>query len=284
LSTFVASLVLISALAHAGWNAMLKGKRGEPLSATAGLAAVWVLMGIPLVFVFPTPAPEAWPHLSASTAVHLVYLALLVAAYERGDLSLVYPIARGLPPAIVGAAAWIFVGEALTPLGVGGLVLVTGGVLFIGWDAVVGRAGTRRRASVILAVATAICIATYTVIDGVGVRASESPFGYVVWLFLGEGAGFLLYALARGGRPIVETVWSRKKVALIAGVLSAGGYAVALWAMAQAPIALVAALRETSVVFAAILGTALLGEPFGRRRIIAAALVAVGVIAIRLGS
>jgi drug/metabolite transporter (DMT)-like permease len=283
-TTLVAALVLLTALTHAGWNALLKGKRGEPLSSMAGLAIVWALVGAPLVFVVPAPSAASYPHLVGSTFIHLVYLALLVAAYERGDLSVVYPIARGLPPVIVAVAAWFLVDEALGRLALGGLVLVTAGVLFLGWDSVTGKIGTRHRVSVGLAFATACCIASYTVIDGMGVRASDAPAGYVVWLFVAEGATFAIYAIARGGRPLLAEVSARKTVALVAGVLSAGAYAVVLWAMTRAPIALVAALRETSVIFAAVIGTAMLGEPFGRKRVIAAASVAAGIVAIKLGA
>jgi drug/metabolite transporter (DMT)-like permease len=282
MTTFVAALVLVSALAHAAWNAMLKGRQSEPLSATAGLAVVWVVGGLPFALWFPAPSVASWPHLGASIAIHLGYLALLVAAYEKGDLSVVYPIARGLPPVLVAGAAWLVVGERLSPSGLVGLTLVASGVFYLGFDAVSGQSGTRRRASVALALVTALFIAGYTMVDGVGVRLSDSPFGYVMWLMTGEGALFALYAFARGGRPLAARVWAGRRAAIVAGVLSAGGYAVALWAMNQAPIALVAALRETSVVFAAVLGTLVLGEPFGRRRIIAAALVAAGIAAIRM--
>ncbi len=284
MTTFALALVLLAALTHAGWNAMLKGKRGEPLTSMAGLAIVWALVGAPLLFLVPAPSPASWPHLAASTVIHLVYLALLVAAYERGDLSVVYPIARGLPPVLVAGVAWLVVGEALGPLALGGLLMVTAGVLFLGWDSITGRVGTRHRVSVGLAFATACCIGGYTSIDGIGVRVSGATSGYVVWLFVAEGATFAIYALWRGGRPLLREVRARALPSLIAGVLSAGAYAVVLWAMTHAPIALIAAVRETSVIFAALIGTVLLGEPFGRRRVLAAASVAAGIVAIKLGS
>lgn len=285
MTTLVAALVLASAVMHASWNALLKGREGDPLAASAGLSLVWALVGLPLLFVV-APVPEAaWPHLGLSVVAHLVYFALLVTAYRGADLSTVYPIARGLPPLFVVVGAWALVGETPTLLGALGVLCIGGGVVSVGL-------ATRRRdddddrrvtRSIGLAVATAVFIAGYTLIDGVGVRVAGGVVSYLVWLTAIQGTLFALGALAIGGRPLAREVWQRRGTALLTGVLSAGGYAVALWAMVRAPIALVAALRETAVLFAAIIGFFVLREPFGRRRIVAAAVVAAGAVLVRLG-
>lgn len=240
---------------------------------------------MPLLFV-TEPLPEAvWPHLSASVVIHLVYFALLVTAYRGADLSIVYPIARGLPPLFVVVGAWAVLGEVPPLLGALGVVAIAGGVITVGLATKKRDAKADRRVSrsIALAVATAVFIGGYTLIDGIGVREAGGMVSYLVWLTAIQGALFAIGALAIGGRPLAREVWQRKGIALTTGVLSAGGYAVALWAMERAPLALVAALRETGVLFAAIIGFAFLKEPFGRRRIAAAAVVATGAVLVWLG-
>lgn len=283
----VVTLLLVAALAHASWNAMLKGRRGEPLAASAGLCLTWVVGGLPFAAFVEPPAPAAYPFLAASVGLHVVYFALLVAAYRHGDLSVVYPIARGIPPLLVAVGGWVVAGEGASWVSGLGIGLVTVGVLGLGLrraPADKSESAQPSRRSVGLALATALLIAGYTVVDGLGVRASGHAAGYVVWLMTAHGAVFGLSALAIGGRALRAEVWARRQVAVVAGVLSAGGYAVALWAMTHAPLAYVAALRETSVVFAALIGARFLGEPLGRVRLIAAAVVASGVVAIELGT
>lgn len=278
MTTLVAALVLASALVHASWNAMIKGRRGDPLAASTALSIAWVVIGTPLLFALPPPPEGAWPLLAASIAVHVTYFALLNLAYREGDLSFVYTIARGVPPLLVAAGALVVANETPSPLGAVGVVLVAAGVLVLGWSS-----SSHRRRVVVLALATAACIATYTLLDGLGARAARDPIPYMVWLSTIQGALFAAGALAVGGGDLAREVRARWKVGLLTGVLSAAGYTVALWAMTEAPIALVAALRETAVLFGALLGTLFLREPFDRRRIVAAIVVAAGTIAIRLG-
>lgn len=288
MTPLVVALVLGSALAHAGWNAVLKGKTGDPLAVSTGLSLAWVVFGAPLLFVVEPPAMAAWPYLAASQVAHLAYFALLNAAYREADLSLVYPIARGTPPLIVACGSWLLVGEAASPVGVVGVILVALGVLALGLGSRAPASPTApersRTKGLALAFGTAALIASYTLIDGVGVRASGAPIGYAVWLSVIQGALFAAGALGIGGAPLRREVWKRKGEGALVGVLSFGGYAVVLWAMTTSPIAFIAALRETSVVFAAILGALFLEEPFGRRRVAAAVVVAAGVIAIQAGA
>ena len=279
-TTQLAALVLASALLHASWNAMIKGKTGDPLAASTGLAIAWALLGAPAVFFVPAPSQEAWPFLVTSVIVHVVYFGLLVAAYREGDLSFVYTIVRGIPPALVALFAFIAAGESPSLLGLAGIALIASGVLALGGGSPFG---ARSRRATWLALATALTVATYTVLDGLGARASGEPIGYLLWLTTTQGALFAGIALAVHGRTLIAEVRERWMLGLMTGVLSAAGYGIVIWAMTEAPIALVAALRETSVLFAAVLGALLLREPFGRRRIAAALLVAAGAALVRFG-
>lgn len=279
-TTLVAALVLASALLHASWNAMIKGKTGDPLAASTGLAIAWALLGAPLVYFVPAPSSEAWPFLGASVLVHVVYFGLLVAAYREGDLSFVYTIVRGVPPALVAMIAFVAADEMPSLLGLAGVALIASGVLAIGGGSPLA---ARSRRATWLALATAVTVATYTVLDGLGARASGQPIGYLIWLTTAQGALFSVIALAVRGKPLAAEVRARWALGLLTGVLSAAGYGIVIWAMTEAPIALVAALRETSVLFAALLGALLLREPFGRRRVAAAFLVAAGAALVRFG-
>lgn len=279
-TTQLAALVLASALLHASWNAMIKGKTGDPLAASTGLAIAWALLGAPAVFFVPAPSSEAWPFLMTSVIVHVVYFGLLVAAYREGDLSFVYTIVRGIPPALVALFAFVAAEEIPSLLGLAGVALIASGVLALGGGSPLA---VRSRRATWLALATALTVATYTVLDGLGARASGEPFGYLLWLTTAQGALFAGIALAVHGRTLIAEVRERWMLGLLTGVLSAAGYGIVIWAMTEAPIALVAALRETSVLFAAVLGALLLREPFGGRRIAAALLVAAGAALVRFG-
>lgn len=257
---------------------MIKGKSGDPLAASTALSIAWAVLGVPLLFLVPPPPPDAWPMLGASIAVHVTYFALLNLAYREGDLSFVYTIVRGVPPLLVAVGAAAVVGETPSALGAAGIALVAAGVLLLG-----GSSSTQPRQVVALALATAVCIASYTLLDGLGARAARDPVAYMIWLSAIQGALFAGGSLAMGRGRLAREVRARWKLGVLTAALSAGGYTVALWAMTRAPIALVAALRETAVLFAAVLGALVLREPFGRRRIVAAVLVAAGTIAIRLG-
>jgi drug/metabolite transporter (DMT)-like permease len=287
MTSVVAFLVLASAALHASWNALVKGRSGDPLAASVGLSLGWLVLGAPWLLVVPLPAAVAVGPLVGSIAVHLVYFSLLVAAYRAGDLSFVYTLARGVPPMLVAGGAWVVVGERPSVLGLAGIVAIGAGVLALYHHAGDARSGAeavpRRRRTTLLALATAACIAVYTLIDGVGSRASGNAISYWLWLTVGQGLCFSVGGLAVGGRNVAREALVRWRTAVVAAVLSAAGYGVALWAMTQAPIALVAALRETSVLFAAILGAIALREPFGPRRIAAAALVAAGAVCVRFG-
>jgi drug/metabolite transporter (DMT)-like permease len=270
--------VLGAALAHATWNAMIKSSRDILLDMTlitflaGGVAA-------PLLLFVAAPAPASWPYIAASVASHIGYYIALVGAYRAGDLSHGYPIMRGVAPLIVSACALAWLGEAPSTMEWVGVLLICGGVLSLG---LAGFHWRDSRVSTLWALTNAVIIATYTLIDAAGVRASGSPAGYVLWLFVLDAIPFPLMVLAAKKRELVvyvRTYWLR---GLVGGALSSGAYGVALWAMTRAPVAAVAALRETSVIFAALIGAWLLKEGHIARRLAGAATVAAGVIALKI--
>jgi drug/metabolite transporter (DMT)-like permease len=270
--------VLGAAAAHAAWNAMVKSSRDVLLDLTlvtflAGVAAA------PLLFFVAPPAREAWPYIAASVATHIGYYVALVGAYRAGDLSHGYPIMRGLAPLIVSVCALAWLQEAPTPMEWLGVLLICGGVLSLG---LVGFHWSESRVSTRWALANAVIIAVYTLIDATGVRLSGSPAGYVLWLFVLDALPFPLLVLVLKRNQLVSYAaqfWLR---GLVGGVLSSVAYGVALWAMTRAPVAAVAALRETSVIFAALIGAWLLREGHIARRVVGAVTVAAGVIALKI--
>jgi drug/metabolite transporter (DMT)-like permease len=269
--------VLGAALAHATWNAMIKSSR-DVLLDLALLTLLAGLAALPFLPFVKMPEAAAWPYIFASVFIHIAYYFALVGAYRAGDLSHGYPIMRGVAPLIVSVCALAWLGEAPQPGVWLGVLLICGGVLSLGLASFHWRTS---RTTTAWALANALIIALYTLVDATGVRRSESPVGYVLWLFVLDSLPFpLLVFLMRKNQAVSYAMqhWQR---GLLGGVLSAGAYGVALWAMTRAPVAAVAALRETSVIFAALIGAWLLREGHIARRLAGAATVAAGVIALK---
>lgn len=278
LSFGVTLAVLAAALAHATWNAMIKSSSDILLDMTmvvfyAGLVTV------PLLFFVDAPAPEVWPYIAASMAIHMGYYIALIGAYRAGDLSHGYPLMRGLAPLIVSLSAVFWLGELPRPLVWVGVLLICGGVLSLGLAGFSWRAS---RVSTSWALANAVIIAAYTLVDAAGVRAAGTPMTYVIWLFALDALPFPLVIFFLKRRELLgyaRQFWLR---GLFSGALSAAAYGVVLWAMTRAPVAAVAALRETSVIFAALIGAWLLKEGHIAHRVVGAATVAAGVIALKI--
>jgi len=270
--------VLGAALAHATWNAMLKSSRDVLFDMTLVVFAAG-LVTAPFVLVVELPAPAAWPYIVASMLLHIAYYVALVGAYRAGDLSHGYPIMRGIAPLIVSLCALAWLGEAPTPSVWLGVLLICGGVLSLGF---VGFHWRQSRVALGWALANACIIASYTLVDAAGVRLAGRAESYVVWLFTLDALPFtLLIFLWKKDQLMVyaRRFWLR---GLAGGALSAAAYGIVLWAMTRAPVAAVAALRETSVIFAALIGAWLLKEGHLARRIAGAATVAAGVIALKI--
>lgn len=275
------SVVLLAAVLHASWNALVKSG-GDPFLRLAIVNLTQSLVVLPLVPFVGVPALEAWPWLLASVAAHMAYYFLLAGGYRVGDLSHVYPIARGVAPPLVALGALAVAGEVLSPLGMLAVILVCLGIWIVaGRQSAMDTLG--RKQPLLLALGCGVAIAAYTVADGMGGRASGDVLAYVVWLFLLDGWPFtLVVLLMRGPAAVRAALPAAWKPAVGGGVMSVVAYGLVIWAMSTAPMAYVSALRETSVLLAAAIGTLLLGEPFGRRRIFAASLVVAGVAIFQL--
>jgi drug/metabolite transporter (DMT)-like permease len=268
--------VLAAAVLHAGWNALLKGT-GDRLATVVLLDLTGVALAILALPLVPAPAPASRGLLALSVALHLGYELLLLLAYRAGDLSQVYPLARGTAPLLVAGYAGLVLGERLAPVQLLGLAGVCAGLLAL---VEVGRGPARPGAAVGPALATGVLIAAYTVADGLGVRRSGTVAGYVAWLFLLHGLPIPLVALAVRGRALTARLRGHLGVGVAAGALSVAAYGLVLWAQRRGSLAVVAALRETSVLVAALIGSLVFGERFGRRRVLAAALLAAGIVAL----
>jgi len=270
--------VLFGALLHASWNVMVKSSTDKSLD-TALINLLASFLAIPLVVWFGWPPPQAWPFIAASIVIHIGYYVALSGAYRHGDLGLTYPLMRGSAPLLVALSASFTLGETLSPLAWIGVLGICAGVLTLGLSP---HAFANPRA-VQFALVNAVIIATYTVVDALGVRAAGSAIQYVAMLFLFDGWPFALIVFARRNWAIGPYLRQRWLLCLGGGAASMGSYAVALWAMTQAPVATVAALRETSVLFAALLGVWFLKEVFTLRRVVGTCVIVLGVMALRLG-
>jgi drug/metabolite transporter (DMT)-like permease len=269
----VVAIVLCGAMMHAGWNALVKAGRDTALSAVlvnAG-AAVIALVALPWL---AQPARESWPYIAASVIAEVAYFSLLVAAYRRGDMSQAYPLMRGTAPLLVAIASGFIIGEHLSVAQWVGVALICGGVI--------GLVAEPTRRTSWFALANAVVIATYTLIDGIGVRHSGAPVAYTFWIFLLNGAALTIWALVARGGEAMRYARGQVGVALLGGAAATGSYGLALWAMTVAPIAAVAALRETSILFAAAISALVLRERVGAQRYIATGLIAAGAAVIRL--
>ena len=272
--------VLFAAACHAGWNALIKVGL-DPLSTTTLISigsGIVALIFVPFVGV---PAWAALPWLLASVVIHLVYFASLIESYRTGDLGQVYPIARGSAPLMTATATTLFVGETLSVVGWIGILALVVGVLLLSMRGGRKLAEIDRRA-IGFALFTALTICAYSVVDGIGARLSADPNAYTLWLFVGIAIVMLPYAIYRDGPdvvPAMQRFWWR---GFAGGALQLLSYGIAIWAMTVAPIAVVATLRETSVLFGAVIAVVVLKEPLRATRIAAACLIVCGLILIRL--
>jgi drug/metabolite transporter (DMT)-like permease len=270
--------VLCAALLHASWNAIIKIGE-DKMQGMVLLSIAHGVIGFMMVLVFPAPDPAAWGWLAASIAFHLIYKSCLTAAYVHGDLSRVYPIARSTAPVLVLLAGFLILPDEIASLQVAGVVLVSLGILQMARG--VFDLGESRQL-LPFALGAAFGTAGYSISDGMGARAAGDASGYVGWLFLGDAVLFTLWGFYRRGNAAVPRNPRFWALGLVAGAGSVGAYWIAVWAMTVAPIALVAALRETSVLFAVLIGLFFLKEQAERRKVWAALIIVAGVVLMRL--
>ena len=277
MSLWVFFALLAAAVLHAGWNALVRRDPDRSAAAIA-MAAGGAVVGIVLTPFLPPLKLAAVPYLLGSSAIHFAYYALIARAYRHGELSVAYPIMRGLAPLIVTIAAITFVEPASRNVLIGVVVVATG-IVSLGADGL-----RRQHRGVAAAVSNAFVIAAYTLVDGLGARASGAPATYVAWILFGGGVATVVGQYLIQGQAIIDGMTKRVPVALIGGAMGYGAYAVALWAMTIAPIGAVAAVRESSVLFATAIGAIFLHEKFGKLRWLAAALVVAGLVLVKTGS
>lgn len=284
LSWAVIFAVLCGALLHAGWNVMVKSG-GDKTLDVALLAALAGLAALPVLLVVGLPDAASWPWLAASLAIHVGYYLTLSEAYRHGDFGVAYPLMRGTAPCLVALGSGLALGERLSVAQWLGVGAVAAGVALVGLSR--ARDALAHRRALAFALANAAIIACYTVVDARGVRVSGNPLGYAMLHYVGGALPFpLLVWLRRGAAGRADLLaYARRRwpVGLLGGMASIGSYSIALWAMTVAPVAAVASLRESSVLFGAILGAWLLGERFGVRRMAGAAVIVAGVASLRLG-
>ncbi|WP_349985013.1 EamA family transporter [Stenotrophomonas sp. WHRI 8082] len=272
LSTFL--LVLVAAALHASWNAIVKRGPDKQLGTVVITASAALLSAVVLPFL-PLPDARSWPWLAASVALQVAYYALVARCYQQVDMSVAYPLMRGCAPILVAMAALVH-GEQLPLSAWSGIVLVSIGIL--------GMALGTHRAHWGLPLLTACMIATYTLVDAHGARLSGNALSYTLWLFLLSGLPLTMRALMQRRDALRAHVCAHWRLGLIGGIGTTTSYAIALWAMTQAPVAMVSALRETSILFALLISAFLLGERVPRGRWIAGGVIVAGVILLRVAS
>ena len=278
MSAQVLGIVLVAALLHALWNAAVKASVRQALPSTA----VFIGAGIVAAFVvpfLPVPALASWPFLLGSVAVHCAYSILLGRAYRVGEFSHAYPLMRGLPPLLTAALMAVFSDERASVTQQAGMFVLCCGILSLAFEG--GFGSFRRKQAAGWAALVAVTIGLYTTLDGFGGRLSGHPGAYVAWTCLLEAVCLGTWLVARQGPATMLLVLRRWPITLVGGATTLAAYAMVVWAMTQAPVALVAALRETSVVFAALLGVVVFKERLGPVRVLAIALVLAGIFLMR---
>ena len=284
LTSGVMAAVLGAAALHALWNSLVKSADDQFLtSAIVAIAAGAI--GLAAALVLPRPAHAALPFIVASSAIHIVYFLLLGRLYRSADLSVAYPIMRGLAPLIAAAIAFLSLGEAPGPIASLGIAALVAGVLMMGASGLAH--GRINRPTIIVALINSAVIAAYSVIDGQGARLAGAgvafAFAYNSWSHALAALAYLPVILCLRGRAAATAFGQNWRLGLVGGAAAYLSYAIVVWAMTRAPIAAVAALRETSVVFAAIIGIVALREPFHAHRAIAALVILAGIILLRIG-
>lgn len=276
----VISAVLAAAAMHAGWNAVVKVGL-DRFSSIVLLSLVQSGLALLLLPLTPLPAPAAWPWLMTSALLHTGYKIFLIHAYEHGDLSQVYPLARGTAPLIVAVVGAPLFGETITATTSLAVVSIGVGVIVMSLKGAKGLSSIPCRA-LGYALGTATFTACYTIVDALGARLSESASAFTMWMFVGDGIGMVMFAVATRGRRAFVALAPAWRGGLPAGAMSLACYWIAIWAFTVAPITLVAALRETSVVFAMLIAVLVLKEPAGPWRWTAASLILAGVVLVRI--
>jgi len=269
--------VLLAALCHATWNAVVKAG-DDRLAGLVSINLIGATAGLVMMPFVSPPDATGWMLLAVSVAVHLLYKFLLATAYGRGDLTQVYPVVRGVAPLTVWVIALLLLGERMALEEISGMVLICAGIFALAMQRV--RLVHASGRLLLIAVLTGMTIAVYTTIDGLGARHSTTPFSYAAWLFVLDGASFAAAVHYWRGPKLWATMRLSWQAGLISGLLAVGSYGIFIWALSLGAMGTVAALRETSVLFATLIGALVLRERLEPARVAAAALIATGIILI----
>ena len=268
---FIFILILVSALCHAVWSAIIKSSK-NPLSLMGITSVLEVTIFLPLTFTVPFPTLEVWYFLIATVIIHVIYRLNVIYSYRYGDLSYIYPISRGSSCLFVAIISILFLSSDISVAGFVGILIVCIGLFLISYS----KNLSFNFRGFALAISTAILITAYTLVDGVGVRLSENGFSYIYWLFTLNGIPLLIIGLiSKDGLRKRETYTFRSGIA--AGVFATSSYAIVVWSMQFIEIAYVSSIREISIVFATIIGMLFLFERNARSRIIPSILIVVGI-------
>ena len=271
--------MLVSAVLVALVGVLMK-RSDDKLVFRALLSVSSAVIVFPFIFIVPFPPDGAWPYLLAGAFAHFFYQVCYVGAFERGDMSLVYPIMRGVAPAITAIVAFVFLNEALTPTEVFGLCIVVAALIGFGWpDSTTNK---MEWTAIFMAVICGVFIALYSVIDAAGMRISQvildQAWTYIIWFFLLDMIGMSILALYKRQDEFLSSSLIQFRPAFVAGTLSLFSFSLALYAFTLAPVAKMSAMRETSVLFGAVFAALLLKERFGGRRIVLAAIMVFGLL------
>ena len=277
MSPLILSAVLFAALLHATWNAMIKVS-GDRLIIMGVTTATTSLLILPILFYLPLPEPESWPYLILSACVHTFYMLVLVRAYGLGDFAQVYPLSRGSAPLLTGTLGFLILNESMQSSELFGMLLIVVGIFGLALET---SAGVLRlsRPALFYSLLTGLCITTYSLVDGIGVRLSGNSLSFIVWMFFLDGFLVPLIAFTRRPRTVffntIKTVW---KTGLLVSLLSTTGYAIIVWAFSRERIAPVAVLRETSVLFAMLISVLIIKEAFSTLRVLIVSVILTGII------
>jgi drug/metabolite transporter (DMT)-like permease len=272
-------IVLLAALMHAAWNALIKSGDNKLLDTVILVTGAGVVSAA-ILPLLPAPAEASRPFLVVSVAIHCLYFYLVAVTYRSGDLSFAYPIMRGSAPLMTSVLAAAVVGEPIGSGGWLGILLLCGGILWLAQDGL--KSAHDQKSALFFGLLNAVVIVGYTIVDGLGARASQNAWSYVLWMFFLNMFPLLAIGFMSDAREILSTPVRRWLKGAVGGMCSVCAYGLALWAMTQAPIALVAALRETSVLFGTALGALMLRERFGYARWFAATLITAGAFALKI--
>jgi drug/metabolite transporter (DMT)-like permease len=271
-------LVLGAAVLHATWNTLVKSD-GDQLAVMGMISMTEALISLVLIPLVPCPSPESWPLLVVAVTLHVGYKLFLFKSYQHGDLSHVYPMARGLAPLIVALLSVVIIGETLSPASQVGIVCIGIGIMSLAFTRGFHVRDDWR--ALLYALVTGCFIASYTVVDGMGARAAGSPHGYMVWVTLFDAPPFLALCMLLRGKAVFKAAWTSWRRGMVAGVFSYTAFWAVIWALTLAPMAPVAALRETSIVFAVLFGVVFLREGLNVVRLLATGAVLTGAVLLR---